>query len=66
MPFEERSEQASPSLAPLASENGEAVPPVEGTREGTVGLAFLRYLVQHGIVNEGFDQGQEPEQYRRK
>ncbi len=29
-------------------------------------LAFLHYLVQRGIVNEGFEEGQEPEQYRRK
>jgi hypothetical protein len=28
-------------------------------------LAFLRYLVAHGIVNEGFAYNQIPEQYRR-
>jgi len=29
-------------------------------------MAFLRYLVSHGLVNEGFEQGQVPEQYRKK
>ena len=28
-------------------------------------LEFLRYLVQRGLVNEGFDRGYEPEQYRK-
>jgi hypothetical protein len=28
-------------------------------------LEFLHYLVQRGIVNEGFAEGQVPEQYRR-
>lgn len=28
-------------------------------------LEFLRYLVQRGHVNEGFDRGYEPEQYRK-
>jgi hypothetical protein len=27
-------------------------------------LGFLRYLVQQGIVNEGFTEEQRPEQYR--
>jgi hypothetical protein len=29
-------------------------------------LAFLRYLVKRGIVNEGFPEGQAPEQYKQK
>jgi hypothetical protein len=29
-------------------------------------LAFLRYLVQKGQVNEGFEKGQTPEQYRKR
>jgi hypothetical protein len=29
-------------------------------------MAFLRYLVSHGLVNEGFEEGQVPEQYRQK
>jgi len=28
-------------------------------------LEFLQYLVRRGIVNEGFEEGQEPEQYRK-
>lgn len=28
-------------------------------------LEFLHYLVQRGLVNEGFPEGQVPEQYRR-
>lgn len=28
-------------------------------------LEFLEYLVRHGIVNEGFEKGKEPEQYRK-
>ena len=28
-------------------------------------LEFLQYLVRRGIVNEGFEKGNEPEQYRR-
>jgi hypothetical protein len=29
-------------------------------------LEFLEYLIRRGIVNEGFEEGQVPEQYRRK
>lgn len=29
-------------------------------------LVFLKYLVQRGLVNEGFAEGQEPEQYKNK
>jgi hypothetical protein len=28
-------------------------------------LEFLEYLVRRGIVNEGFEEGKEPEQYRK-
>lgn len=28
-------------------------------------LAYLRYLVRQGVVNEGFEHGKEPEQYKR-
>jgi uncharacterized protein (DUF885 family) len=27
-------------------------------------LQFLRYLVQRGVINEGFERGKEPGQYR--
>ncbi len=29
-------------------------------------LTFLHYLVKRGVYNEGFIEGQEPEQYRQK
>lgn len=29
-------------------------------------LAFLSYLVSHGLINEGFEEGDVPEQYRKK
>jgi hypothetical protein len=29
-------------------------------------LEFLHYLVKRGIVNEGFEEGKIPEQYRRE
>jgi hypothetical protein len=29
-------------------------------------LTFLHYLVKRGVYNEGFAEGQEPEQYRQK
>jgi len=29
-------------------------------------MTFLRYLVNRGVYNEGFTQGQEPDQYRQK
>lgn len=39
---------------------GEASSPLVGQH-----LAFLRYLVKRGIVNEGFKEGQIPDQYKR-
>jgi len=29
-------------------------------------LEFLHYLVKRGIVNEGFEEGKIPEQYRKE
>jgi hypothetical protein len=29
-------------------------------------LEFLHYLVKRGIVNEGFEEGKIPKQYRRE
>jgi hypothetical protein len=29
-------------------------------------MAFLQYLVRHGLINEGFEEGSVPEQYRQK
>jgi hypothetical protein len=45
---------------PGAREPARAIPPVLEQQ-----LEFLQYLVRRGIVNEGFEDGQEPEQYRR-
>jgi len=39
--------------------------PVQDSTGEEKHLQFLRYLVQRGLVNEGFKQGQEPEQYRK-
>jgi hypothetical protein len=39
------------------------IQPIPATPEQR--LDFLRYLVQRGIVNEGFEQGRAPEQYRK-
>jgi len=38
-------------------------PPLTPTPEQK--LEFLHYLVRHGIVNEGFTEGQVPEQYHK-
>ena len=46
---------------PAPKEPVRAVPPTPEQQ-----LEFLHYLVQRGIVNEGFEAGQEPEQYRRR
>ncbi len=73
--FDERSERITqPSTA--ASEK-QAIPPVKETTNDLTPtpdkvptheqqMAFLHYLVSRGIVNEGFPEGQEPEQYRCK
>lgn len=29
-------------------------------------MGFLRYLINRGLVNEGFEEGKVPEQYRKK
>ena len=67
-------ENAEPSLALPSAETVQettsqdevsisTILPLSSTKQH---LQFLHYLVQHGIVNEGFEEGQEPEQYRRK
>jgi hypothetical protein len=45
---------------PAAKEPVRSLPPTTEQQ-----LEFLHYLVKRGIVNEGFEQGKEPEQYRR-
>ena len=55
---------ASPAeSAKKAKNNFPAVPPPAPTPE--LKLEFLHYLVKRGIVNEGFAEGQVPEQYRK-
>jgi hypothetical protein len=77
-PVDEYSERIS---QPLQAETGEALPPLSptsgmqelssSTGEVTAAsteeqhLTFLRYLVKRGVYNEGFTQGQEPEQYNK-
>jgi hypothetical protein len=48
-------EASIPAVLPLT--------PPAPTREQK--LEFLHYLVKRGIVNEGFAEGQVPEQYRK-
>ncbi|WP_338254455.1 hypothetical protein [Dictyobacter halimunensis] len=40
--------------------------PVQDSAGAENQLLFLRYLVQRGILNEGFKEGQVPEQYNNK
>ncbi|HLZ61937.1 MAG TPA: hypothetical protein VKR06_33755 [Ktedonosporobacter sp.] len=78
--IDERSDRITQQKSPAAEENantsltslpftegitsrGESPPPAP-TQEQQ--LAFLQYLVRRGLVNEGFAEGQTPEQYRRK
>ncbi|GCE47729.1 hypothetical protein EI42_05142 [Thermosporothrix hazakensis] len=48
-----------PVQYPSSSETGEA----SGLQRQ---LEFLRYLMQRGIINEGFEEGKEPRQYRKR
>jgi hypothetical protein len=50
--------------APRARVGERDVPPTAPTPQQK--LAFLHYLVERGIVNEGFIEGQVPGQYRRR
>jgi hypothetical protein len=54
-----------PLSPPLTSpiEHAASVPTYEPTSEHH--LEFLHYLVKRGIVNEGFEDGKIPKQYRR-
>jgi len=47
-------------VAPNAQVGSEITPTPEQQ------LAFLAYLVSRGLVNEGFEEGEVPEQYSRK
>lgn len=69
-------EIATPPAPPLAAEpvptppqsTQPALPTAEGAASVADGAArrliFLRYLVRHGVYNEGFGKGNLPEQYR--
>ncbi len=61
-----------PLLPPVAEEEGSRETTTESDTESNLSTlsptqeqqwAFLRYLVKQGIVNEGFSDGQVPEQY---
>jgi hypothetical protein len=74
---EERPEQVVSSYSPLADENPDTAhsPTVEAMKASSKAevlppspeqkLAFLHYLVKRGIVNEGFNEGQVPKQYKK-
>lgn len=51
--------QPKPKPKPTAA--GEDIPAPTPEQQ----LEFLRYLVQRGLVNEGFEYGKEPEQYKK-
>ena len=62
---------SSPCLAPdeqVLEELPASVDPFDGetTPIPTQQMAFLKYLVSRGLVNEGFEEGYTPEQYRPK
>jgi hypothetical protein len=60
-------EQALPTIppapAPAQATAPSMTPPPSPTAEQQ--LEFLRYLVRRGLVNEGFTEGQMPDQYRK-
>lgn len=64
---------ALPPVEPIEEKQGaDTAESVAGARESArmqppapeQQLEFLQYLVRRGIVNEGFEKGNEPEQYR--
>jgi hypothetical protein len=62
-------DEAPPALSPQTNVVQEpSLLPAEITdaSKGEQHLTFLRYLVKRGVYNEGFTQGQEPEQYKHK
>ncbi len=61
-PSEDNASPHPPPEAPKETSKAE-VPPPSPTPEQK--LAFLQYLVKRGIVNEGFNEGQIPRQYKK-
>jgi hypothetical protein len=60
---------STPPLDDKTPENAKLseIPPdkeIKPTEEQQMG--FLRYLISRGLLNEGFDEGKTPEQYRKK
>ena len=69
--LEERAESTFPSLPPPPTEKvkevriGEAsASSISPTPRAERQLEFLRYLVKRGTVNEGFEEGTVPDQYK--
>jgi len=77
----ERIVQPSPPLLEERAGTSFPPPPLEKAREVSIEgpassispnpmaerhLEFLRYLVKHGLVNEGFAEGTVPDQYRKE
>jgi hypothetical protein len=60
----------APVLSSTEIDTSKEIPVVSSEEQSTPTheqqLAFLHYLVQRGIVNEGFTEGQLPAQYRPK
>jgi len=55
--------RASSATKDISTSRGE-IPQPPPTQEQQ--MAFLQYLVRRGLVNEGFAEGQVPEQYKQK
>jgi hypothetical protein len=51
----------NPSNTSGNNERADAPPPTPSSEQQ---LEFLQYLVKRGLLNEGFAEGQEPDQYR--
>jgi hypothetical protein len=79
-PVEDRSERLVQPTSPMEPEPIASThhPVVDSSRDAYTSsndassptfeqqLEFLRYLMQRGLLNEGFSEGQVPGQYRRK
>ncbi|HEY4387270.1 MAG TPA: hypothetical protein VGN34_22670 [Ktedonobacteraceae bacterium] len=60
---EEQTAQTQQPNNPISQEHsvGDKVDPTLEQK-----LAFLKYLIHRGQINEGFEEGQTPEQYRKQ
>jgi hypothetical protein len=57
---------ALPCILPSPTSKDTTILPNDPSFRFEQQLEFLRYLVQQGIINEGFAEGQIPRQYRSK